>query len=113
VRAPVEVDFVLAHNGELIWVESSDKVRYERSMNHRREGEAEVSLKEFKRQEALQWRPQPDMPPKVQMNISYIKAKATKVLVNNSNDMDDFLARGRDLVKKLEATGLSSSSKLP
>jgi dephospho-CoA kinase len=29
LRAPVEVDFVLAHKGEMIWVEASDEVRHE------------------------------------------------------------------------------------
>lgn len=90
VRAPVEVDWILAHDGELIWVEASDEVRHQRNLAHQREGEAAVSLEEFKRQEALQWRPQPDIPTEVQMDIAYVKAKATKTIENNSNDLQAF-----------------------
>src|SRR5438552_3534057 len=44
VRAPVEADFILAHGGQLIWIESSDEVRYERSLKALREGEPKLSL---------------------------------------------------------------------
>src|SRR5690606_32813087 len=57
VRVPVEVDFILRHNGALIWVEATDQVRHQRHTNHLREGEQKISLEEFKSQEALQWQP--------------------------------------------------------
>lgn len=90
VRAPVEVDWILAHNGELVWVETSDEVRYERGMHNLRPGEARISFDEFKRQEALQWQPQPGIPVEVQMDISYVKSHATKIIDNNGNDLAVF-----------------------
>lgn len=90
VRAPVEVDWILAHNGELVWVEASVEVRHQRNHARRREGEAEIDLEEFKRQEALQWQPQPGMPAEVQMDVAYVKAKATITLDNSDNDLEAF-----------------------
>lgn len=90
VRAPVEVDFILSRGGQLIWVEASDKVRHERGVKNLREGEAHITLLEFKRQEALQWKPQPGIPKEVQMDISYVKNHATKTLQNNGNDKGAF-----------------------
>ncbi|HEX9153511.1 MAG TPA: hypothetical protein VF809_01695, partial [Candidatus Saccharimonadales bacterium] len=52
IRAPIEVDFILAHGGELIWVEADDQVRHSRSMQHLRPSETPISLDEFRRQEA-------------------------------------------------------------
>lgn len=101
VRAPVEVDFILARGGEMIWVEASDEVRYGRDVQHRREGEAEISFDEFKRQESLQWQPQPGIPVEAQMNIAYVKEHATKVLENNSDNLDDFLAKAKKLLEEL------------
>lgn len=91
VRAPVEVDWILAQGGELVWVEASDQVRHQRHHMHMREGEVDISLEEFKRQEALQWRPQPGIPAEAQMDISYVKEHATKILENNGDDMASFL----------------------
>ena len=55
IRAPAEVDWILAKGGELIWVEASEDVRYKRDVGNRREGESPISFEEFTRQEALQW----------------------------------------------------------
>lgn len=93
VRAPIEVDWILEHGGELLWIETSDDVRYERAMEHLRQGEARISIEEFKRQEALQWQPQPGIPVEAQMNISYVKEKATKIIVNEGNDLAAFQAQ--------------------
>lgn len=90
VRAPVEVDWILEHGGQLIWIETRDKLRYERFKSAQRQGEADISLQEFKRQENLQWQPQPNLPAGAQMNISYVKAKATIFITNDSNDLADF-----------------------
>jgi dephospho-CoA kinase len=98
VRAPIEVDFILRHLGELVWVEASDEVRYERYLKHLREGETPISLQELQAQEALQWHPQPGLPEEVQMNIEYVKAHATKVLENNENDIDAFRAKAHALM---------------
>ena len=98
VRAPVEVDFILAHGGELIWVESSDEVRHKRNLQSLREGEAKISLEEFKRQENLQWQPQPGILKTAQMDISYVKSHATKVLENNGDDKNDFLNQATALL---------------
>ncbi len=101
VRVPVEVDWILAHGGELIWVEASDEVRYARDTKHRREGEVDIPFEEFKRQEALQWQPQPGIPADAQMNTSYVKQHATKMLVNESNNLDGFLAEAKNLINSL------------
>lgn len=103
VRAPVEVDFILEHGGRLVWVESSDEVRHERMHRHRREGEVELSLEEFKAQEAKQWEPQPGIPPEAQMNIAYVRSKATDTLVNNSDDLEAFHDQAAALLQRLEA----------
>jgi dephospho-CoA kinase len=91
VRAPVEVDWILTHDGQLVWVEASDQTRYQRQMNSRRPGEAEITPDEFKRQENLQWQPQPDIPSEAQMNVEYVKSKATKILTNNTDNIEDFI----------------------
>ena len=103
IRAPIEVDWILAHEGELIWVEASDEVRYARQLKHQREGEAEIDLAEFKRQEALQWKPQPGIPVEAQMNIAYVKDHATKVLENNGDGMDEFLVKANNLIQQIDA----------
>lgn len=90
VRAPAEVDFIIKNGGNLIWLDASDQIRYQRAMQFLREGEAEIPIEEFKRQENLQWRPQPGIPPEAQMNIEYVKSKATITISNNSNDMAQF-----------------------
>lgn len=90
VRAPIEADFILSHGGELIWVESSDQVRYERKIANLRTGEAKVSIEEMLAQEALQSNPQPGIPREVQMDLNYVKSKATKILENNGNDVEAF-----------------------
>ncbi len=101
VRAPVEVDFILEHGGDLIWVEASDEVRFERGMKNLREGEARISPQEFKRQEALQWQPQPGIPVEAQMNTEYVKQKATITFENNIDDLEDFKLRAHQLVAQL------------
>lgn len=101
IRAPVEVDFILSHKGHLIWLETSDEVRHQRAMNMLREGEVEISLDEFKAHEALQWVPQPDLPSEIQMNISYVKEKATDVFENNTDDMNEFKLKANKLITQL------------
>lgn len=101
IRAPVEVDFIVAHNGQIIWVEAEDVVRHRRGLRHLRDGEAPITLKEFKRQEALQWKPQPGIPAEVQMDLSYVKAHATQTLVNNDDDLDGFNKKAANLIHSL------------
>lgn len=103
VRAPVEADWILEHDGELIWVEASDEVRHARATQYLRDGEAPVSLKEFNRQEALQWEPQPGIPVEVQMNTSYVKGKATKILVNNGDSVEEFLIQAKQLIEEVSS----------
>lgn len=101
LRAPVEVDFVLAHNGTMVWVEASDEVRHQRAMQHLRDGETEIPLEEFRRQENLQWTPQPGIPREVQMDISYVKNHATHTLENNEGSLDSFLQKAHMLITEL------------
>lgn len=99
VRAPVEVDWILAHRGKLVWVETSDQLRYERAMDHLREGEPKISKEEFLSQEKLQWQPQPGIPAEAQMNVEYVKEHASVVIKNESNDIDEFLTRARKVME--------------
>lgn len=101
VRAPVEADFIVENDGKLIWVDATDKVRYERSQLARREGEAEQSLQEMLNHEQLQEKPQPGLPEEVQMNTSYVKKRATVVFENNGNSVAAFKAEAE------KALGLS------
>ena len=75
IRAPIEVDFILAHGGELIWVEADDVVRHERGLKSLRPGEAVVTLEEFKRQD-----------------------HATRIFLNNENNLDQFLQKAKELM---------------
>lgn len=101
IRAPIEADFILEHAGELIWVETEDRVRFERSRKHRREGETDISFDEFLRQENLQSKPQPGMPEDSQMNTSYVRSKATRTLENNGNDYEAFKTKARAILHEV------------
>lgn len=93
LRAPVEVDFVLSHGGELVWVESTDEVRLERRLANQRPGEPVPTMESMLAQEALQADPQPGIPEAVQMNLNYVKAHATITIENNGNDLAAFVAK--------------------
>lgn len=103
VRSPAEVDFILAHGGQLIWIETDDTVRLGRARRARRDGEPEWTMEELKAQEALQWTPQPDIPipPEAQMNISYVKSKATKVFHNHSDDLELFNEEAKKIIHEI------------
>jgi dephospho-CoA kinase len=102
VRAPVEVDFILAHGGELIWVEASDEVRYERNMSALRHGEKhDLDLDTFLKHESVQWKPRPELPIEAQMNMTYVKEKATIVLENNGNDIKGFVDKVRQVYDRV------------
>lgn len=90
IRMPVEVDFILQHGGRLVWVEATDEVRHKRSLQHKREGEVDTTLEEMKAQEALQEKPQPDKPAKIQMNTTYVREQATETFDNNGGDIEQF-----------------------
>jgi dephospho-CoA kinase len=90
VRAPVEVDFILSHEGQLVWVEVDDNIRYKRDKNARRVGEMDISFEEFKRQEGLQSKPQPGIPPEAQMDMEYVRSKATLTIGNNGSNVEVF-----------------------
>ncbi len=92
IRAPIEVDFILRKGGELVWIEASDKVRFERAMKNLRKGELAISFDEFKAQENLQNKPQPGIPNEIQMNTSYVKSKATVLIENNEIGLSDLLS---------------------
>lgn len=98
VRAPAEVDYILKHNGKIIWVEASDQMRYERAMNNLRDGEVKISFEEFKRQEALQSKPQPHLPEEVQMNTEYVKQKATDIFMNEVS-FEEFQKKAKAFVE--------------
>ena len=90
VRAPIEADFILEHGGQLVWIEASDQVRLERRLANLRPGEAKVTMDDMLAQEALQVKPQPGIPEEVQMNLDYIKSKATITIKNDGSDFEGF-----------------------
>ncbi len=92
IRAPIEVDFILQKGGELVWIEASDKVRFERAMKNLRKGELAISFDEFKAQENLQNKPQPGIAKEIQMNTSYVKSKATILIENNEIGLSELLS---------------------
>lgn len=91
VRAPIEVDFILEHGGEMVWVETSDEIRYKRRMDNIRPNEVKITIEEMLAQESLQQQPQPGIPAEVQMDLEYVKSKATKIIQNEGNDKDAFI----------------------
>lgn len=99
IRAPIEVDFILAHGGDLLWVEADDAVRYKRNSASLREGERHLSMEEFMAHEAEQWVPLPGIPKEAQMNVSYVKEHATIRIVNNGDDREAFLAEVHRLLE--------------
>ena len=90
IRVPVEVDFILKNGGQLVWVEASAEDRHQRGLNNMRTGEVPISLEEFRQQESLQWEPQPGIPFEAQMNVAYVKEKATITIENNYNSIEEF-----------------------
>lgn len=100
VRAPAEVDYILSHGGQLIWVEATDETRYQRAMENLRDGEAKITMEEFKRQEALQWQPQPNLPAEIQMNTQCVKSKATKLFKNEMN-IEAFKVAAKTFVEEM------------
>lgn len=98
VRAPVEAEFILQHNGSLVWVHTDDVVRHKRAQKHMRKGERYVSIEDMLAQEALQALPQPGIPKQVQMNTSFVKEKATIVVENNGDDLSEFQSRCKKLL---------------
>ena len=90
VRAPIEAEFIIDHDGELVWVEARNDVRHQRSINNLRSGEAKLTLEEMLAQEALQAVPQAGIPKEIQMNTTFVAAKATIVIENNGNDLEVF-----------------------
>jgi dephospho-CoA kinase len=102
IRAPIEADFILSHEGELIWIDVSDEVRYERAMGDLREGEPYLSFEEYIAQENTQFMPVAGIPEEIQMNLPYIRSKATRVLENNFSDIDDFYKKAEELINQLK-----------
>lgn len=100
VRAPIEADFTIEHGGELVWVATKDEVRHQRKLANLRPGEAGVTLEEMLAQEALQADPQPGIPREVQMDLNYVESKATIVIENNGNDIDEFYSKVKNKLSK-------------
>jgi dephospho-CoA kinase len=97
IRAPIEADFILSHKGKLIWIDVSDDVRYKRAMNGLREGEPHLSFDEFMAQENTQFKPLAGIPKEIQMDLPYVKSKATIIIENNFSELKDFYAVSENL----------------
>jgi dephospho-CoA kinase len=102
IRAPIEVDYILERGGEIIWVETSDQIRYKRAMEHLRKGEAEISFEDFLSQEALQYQPQPGIDKSIQMDMNYVRSKAT-IVFENEVSFEEFKKEAAELVARLTA----------
>ncbi len=102
VRTPVEADFILEKGGRLIWVEASDDIRYERALEFSRQGEMEgIDMDTFLAHEELQWEPKPGTPKNAQMNVAYVKNKATDTIENNENSLDKLQKSAQELIQQL------------
>jgi dephospho-CoA kinase len=101
VRAPVEVDFILNHGGELVWVEASEEIRYARALKHLRLGDSPFDAEELRRQEAAQWQPKSGIPIEAQMDLSYVKEKATRLLLNEGDDWATFYVDAQRLIQEV------------
>jgi len=102
IRAPIEADRILENQGQLIWIEANDEIRYKRAMENLRTGDSVSSFENFKLAESKQFAPDPDMPDESQMNLDYVKNKATKLLTNNDSNMYKFKAEALELVKSIK-----------
>jgi len=101
IRAPIEADFILSNGGQLIWIDVTDEVRYKRAMSDLRLGEPHLSFDEFIAQENTQFKPIPGIPENIQMNLPYVKSKATKHIENNSDDVNEFITRAHKLIEQI------------
>lgn len=99
VRAPIEADNILKYGGELIWIDSKDEVRYERAMSNLRKGDSRVSFEDFKIAESQQFLPNSKFDKDTQMNLDYVKSKATIRLTNNQNDISQFRDKALKIIK--------------
>jgi len=102
IRAPIEADRILENQGQLIWIEANDEIRYKRAMENLRTGDSVSSFENFKLAESKQFTPDSDMPDESQMNLDYVKNKATKLLTNNDSNMYKFKAEALELVKSIK-----------
>lgn len=101
VRTPAEADFITSHNGRLIWVEARDEVRYARAIEFARDGEdASIDKETFLAHEQLQWQPKAGVPEEAQMNVAYVKQKATDIIENNT-DVTTFEERARKPMQEI------------
>lgn len=100
VRAPIEVDSILAQGGDVIWVEADDEVRLSRANSNLRPGELEQTLDKMLEDESLQAKPQPGLPSEVQMNTNYVSNNATITLTNNDSDIEGFQNYAEEVLSK-------------
>lgn len=103
VRAPIEAVNIIASGGKLVWVEASDEDRYKRAMDYLREGDERISFEEFKRNEESQFKPNLDLPTEIQMNLDYVKSRATNILTNDS-DLEHFNSKAQELIEELDSS---------
>jgi len=103
VRAPIEADKIIASGGKLVWVEASDEDRYKRAMDYLREGDERISFEEFKRNEESQFKPNLELPTEIQMNLDYVKSRATNILTNDS-DLEHFNSKAQELIEELDSS---------
>lgn len=101
IRAPIEADFILNHGGQLIWIDVSDEVRYRRAMNDLRQGEPHLSFDAFIAQENTQFKPIAGIPEEIQMNLPYVKSKATRIIENDSDNLDELNKKAPELINSL------------
>ncbi len=102
IRAPIEADRIVENHGQLIWIEANDEIRYKRAMENLRTGDSVNSFEKFKLAESKQFTSDPNMPDESQMNLDYVKNKATKLLTNNDSNMNKFKAEALELVKSIK-----------
>lgn len=101
IRAPIEADKILSMRGRLIWLEADDHIRYERAMKYLRKGELRISFDEYIEGESLQYRPSNELPVELQMNLNYVRSKATDIVDNSSDNVEEFTNKVAKLVSSI------------
>ena len=87
LRNPGEADEVHKLGGQVVWTDAPVELRYQRAIARNKGTEDQVTLQEFKTEEAEQMQHSGD---KTTLNLSAVKAKADIFITNDSNDLEKF-----------------------
>lgn len=87
LRNPGEADEIHKLGGLVVWTDAPLELRYQRAIARNKSSEDQVTLEEFKAEEAEQMHHAGD---ETTLNLSGVKAKADIFITNNNNDIEKF-----------------------